>query len=702
MDSINIVHKLRNRQLQERDHSVFQQKQQVTAMLVSRLGLEKELEGHTGCVNCLEWNSKGTLLASGSDDLETILWNPFLHKKLTTIKTGHHGNIFSIKFLPDSNDNVLATCAADTKVRIHDVSRGETTQAFSCHAGRAKRLATAPNLPYMLWSAGEDGTIRQFDLRMPHTCGDSCENVLINLNTYIGNHAECKCLAINQYRPELLAVGANDPYVRLYDIRMLSPYSVRFSGDERHDSPWQTPAPDPDAQGNLPQGCVQYFVAAHLPTKEEVRRRRYPSLVSTYITFSPNGNEILVNLGGEQVYLFDIVHHRKPKGFKTGDYILPVSNNNGICKDVSSTMAEALSSNGTSVHSSNGLTKGIASTSKMKINMDNNRSCAALRRSCLPTKELPPKADSLKLRANEFYCEKKDYTNAIRLYNEALSIAPNSPILYANRAAAYQRRKWEGDIYGAVRDCHKALSLDPSHRKAQFRLAQCLYELDWFQEAGDCLKQFKIKFPDYIKDCEELDKGLKAKHNNEEGDLNKGSNITLPLLRFGRSGREFQLSDHEVALRRESWDYQQRYCGHCNTTTDIKEANFFGSDGQFVIAGSDDGSFFIWDRKSTNIMQVFRGDESIVNCLQPHPTCCYLATSGIDPVVRLWSPQPEDGKANERNVTDRDSAALANQRRMIADPLEVLLMNMAQRISGMSDGSDDDSNSEAPDQCRPS
>lgn len=59
------------------------------------------------------------------------------------------------------------------------------------------------------------------------------------------------------------------------------------------------------------------------------------------------------------------------------------------------------------------------------------------------------------------------------------------------------------------------------------------------------------------------------------------------------------------------------------------------------MAGSDDGSFFIWDRSTTNIIRVLRGDERIVNCLQPHPSTCLLATSGIDPVVRLWSPLPE-------------------------------------------------------------
>ena len=59
-----------------------------------------------------------------------------------------------------------------------------------------------------------------------------------------------------------------------------------------------------------------------------------------------------------------------------------------------------------------------------------------------------------------------------------------------------------------------------------------------------------------------------------------------------------------------------RFLGACNTTTDIKEANFLGSNGQFVMAGSDDGKFFIWDRHSGNIVRVLVGDESIVNCLQ--------------------------------------------------------------------------------------
>lgn len=152
---------------------------------------------------------------------------------------------------------------------------------------------------------------------------------------------------------------------------------------------------------------------------------------------------------------------------------------------------------------------------------------------------------------------------------------------------------------------------------------------------------------------------------------------------FCSSGRDIdsfeqdlsRISGYEKEWRSNTIDYKMRYCGHCNTTTDIKEANFFGkyerklidiayndkyifhkyndknkivlifyfilSNGQYIVAGSDDGSFFIWDRNTTNIIRVLRGDDRIVNCLQPHPATCLLATSGIDPVIRLWSPLPE-------------------------------------------------------------
>lgn len=69
------------------------------------------------------------------------------------------------------------------------------------------------------------------------------------------------------------------------------------------------------------------------------------------------------------------------------------------------------------------------------------------------------------------------------------------------------------------------------------------------------------------------------------------------------------------------------------------------SSGQLVALmiffSSDDGNFFIWERQTNIIREVLNGDKTIVNCVQPHPYICMLATSGIGQEVRLWSPQPE-------------------------------------------------------------
>ncbi len=75
--------------------------------LIDRLGLDCELSGHGGCVNCIEWNQEGTILASGSDDFHVMLWDPFRKKRLADIDTGHQGNIFSVKVSYLKNQSIL-------------------------------------------------------------------------------------------------------------------------------------------------------------------------------------------------------------------------------------------------------------------------------------------------------------------------------------------------------------------------------------------------------------------------------------------------------------------------------------------------------------------------------------------------------------------------------------------------------------------
>ena len=100
---------------------------------ISRLSQEAELVAHKGCVNCLEWASNGMLLASGSDDLTVRLWNPMTHKEVKCLNTGHRSNIFSVKFIENTNNQLIASAAADGQVRVHNIEVGETLNVFGCH-----------------------------------------------------------------------------------------------------------------------------------------------------------------------------------------------------------------------------------------------------------------------------------------------------------------------------------------------------------------------------------------------------------------------------------------------------------------------------------------------------------------------------------------------------------------------------------------
>ena len=149
---------------------------------------------------------------------------------------------------------------------------------------------------------------------------------------------------------------------------------------------------------------------------------------------------------------------------------------------------------------------------------------------------------------------------------------------------------------------------------------------------------------------------------------------------------ENKLNNKEELSRREkSYDYSTRFVGTCNITTDIKEASYFGSYGQYIVAGSDCGCMFIWERATANILKALHGDESIVNCLQPHPTACLIATSGIDPVVRLWSPQYDSKKL----ALNTQNLVCSNQKNMNSDPLDEMLRTMGY-IPTLSDGDESD------------
>ena len=65
---------------------------------VQRLELSCKLKFHDGCVNSLNFNDEGDLIASGSDDCNVAVWNWLQNTKSPQIwyDSGHNSNVFQV------------------------------------------------------------------------------------------------------------------------------------------------------------------------------------------------------------------------------------------------------------------------------------------------------------------------------------------------------------------------------------------------------------------------------------------------------------------------------------------------------------------------------------------------------------------------------------------------------------------------------
>ncbi|GJN31119.1 hypothetical protein PR202_gb19477 [Eleusine coracana subsp. coracana] len=87
----------------------------------------------------------------------------------------------------------------------------------------------------------------------------------------------------------------------------------------------------------------------------------------------------------------------------------------------------------------------------------------------------------------------------------------------------------------------------------------------------------------------------------------------------------------------EELEQPQSYSGHRNFRT-VKGVSFFGPSDEYVVSGSDCGNVFIWRKKGGELMRMMHGDKDVVNCIEPNPHFPFLATSGIDKTVKIWTP----------------------------------------------------------------
>ncbi|KAL8834208.1 MAG: hypothetical protein Q9170_003865 [Blastenia crenularia] len=140
-------------------------------------------------------------------------------------------------------------------------------------------------------------------------------------------------------------------------------------------------------------------------------------------------------------------------------------------------------------------------------------------------------------------------------------------------------------------------------------------------------------------------------HDDEQDDDDAGDSdedITTEERQFiFRSASDRGKSRETVEQDVPYSSHTRSYAGHCNVRT-VKDANFFGLDDEYVVSGSDSGHLFIWDKKTSEIVNILQGDGEIVNVVQGHPYEPVLAVSGIDSTIKIFSPDncaQEDARA---------------------------------------------------------
>jgi nuclear receptor interaction protein len=112
-------------------------------------------------------------------------------------------------------------------------------------------------------------------------------------------------------------------------------------------------------------------------------------------------------------------------------------------------------------------------------------------------------------------------------------------------------------------------------------------------------------------DSEEDGDDDESDSDDDDGDTDETEDETHGRLFVPYSARRREEVESHVPCS----SHMNVYKGHCNIKT-VKDVNYFGLDDEYVVSGSDSGHVFIWDRKTSKLVNILEGDSDVVNVVQ--------------------------------------------------------------------------------------
>ncbi|EAA04950.6 AGAP000981-PA [Anopheles gambiae str. PEST] len=594
---------------------------------LQRLERWKEIKAHSGCVNTLSWSTDGQLLLSGSDDQYIAISNPFTGQQQRT-KTRHRANIFSARFLPQSDNRVVVSCAGDGTVLYTNLNQatGEETHAsghFGCHnTGTTYEVLTVPTEPRSFMSCGEDGTIRLYDLRRVSHCYKAhCrENILI------AGPGAITAMALAPVSLHYIAAGNAAGCVRIYDRRYLAVKGANDTPSERHTA------------------AVKVFT---IPAFED-RTYRVTSL-----EYDRCEQQLLVNYSSDHLYLFDVANH---EGVGEAGCRKPAARSVVIPGKVS-TARQSERHGGTGGN----FLAGTMPVRRLRLRGDwsdtgpNARPAHELS-SSMPLGQVRPQLQVTIMNRMADVMSRMLTDPRVRL-----------TLSNSRRIRNLAQRDPPEDMADLLQQVqHQRQEPQPSTSGQQRVTA-----------AGSVAPPRPVHSDDDDDDDEEITQATQEREQAEADGKKpeEDSDGPSPSAR----GNKDDGTEDDTSSASTNFDYvKQKFIGHRNTRTLIKEATFWGDD--FVMSGSDCGSIFAWDRYTGKNVMLVTADQHVVNCVRPHPTLPILASSGIDYDIKVWMPLAQECNFSEEvasKLMKRNAVMLEETRDIITVPASFMIRMLA-------------------------